>query len=80
MKLYARDPCSYTPLANQYWKSKGTRSLTLSSDLEFNRKEIAKFSKRDAEVLCSHVQTTSVNFKIYIYSRSMEATKNGYRD
>ena len=44
-----RNPSSYTPLATAHWKD-GARSLTLSNDIEFNRREIAKFSVRDAEV------------------------------
>ena len=49
LKLYMRNPSSYTPLATAHWKD-GARSLTLSNDIEFNRREIAKFSVRDAEV------------------------------
>jgi len=48
LKLYMRNPSSYTPLATAHWKD-GARSLTLSNDIEFNRREIAKFSVRDAE-------------------------------
>ncbi|EFX86348.1 putative oxidoreductase [Daphnia pulex] len=54
LKLHLRDPSSYTPLSSDYWKGDGPRSLTLSSDLDFNRKQIAKFSKRDAEVYESY--------------------------
>ena len=50
LKLYLRDPSSYTPMSTDYWKSKQTRSLTLSSDINFNRAQISKFSQRDAEV------------------------------
>lgn len=49
LKLHLRDPSSYTPLSTNHWKTGGARSLTLSSDIEFNRKQISKFSKRDAE-------------------------------
>ncbi|XP_046645219.1 pyridine nucleotide-disulfide oxidoreductase domain-containing protein 2-like isoform X2 [Daphnia pulicaria] len=54
LKLHLRDPSSYTPLSSDYWKGDGPRSLTLSSDLDFNRKQISKFSKRDAEVYESY--------------------------
>ena len=50
LKLYMRNPSSYTPLLESYWKPGGARSLTLSNDIEFNRRQIAKFSVRDAQV------------------------------
>ena len=44
LKVYLRDPSSYTPVL-------GTRDyLLLSSDPEQNKREISKFSKKDAEV------------------------------
>lgn len=49
LKFYTRDPSSYTPLIEtdpQY--SVNRTSLTLSSDSDFNRKQIAKFSQLDS--------------------------------
>jgi len=44
LKYYFRDPCSYTPIKNTQ------RSLLLSSSNDdFNRKQIAQFSTKDAE-------------------------------
>ena len=42
LKLFKRNPSSFTPLLDG-------RYLLLGSDMENNRKEIAKFSKKDAE-------------------------------
>lgn len=50
LKLYMRNPSSYTPLLESYWKPGGARSLTLSNDMDFNRAQISKFSTRDAQV------------------------------
>ena len=50
LKFHMRDPGSYTPILEsdpQY--SLKSRSLTLSSNKNFNREQIAKFSKKDAE-------------------------------
>ena len=44
-KVYLRDPNSYTPLRNS------KDYLLLSSDDTKNSQEIAKFSKKDAQVL-----------------------------
>lgn len=50
LKYYFRDPCSYTPIRHP--KNVDQRSLLLSSsDEEFNVKQVAKFSKKDAENL-----------------------------
>lgn len=49
IKFYLRDPSSYTPLLEtdvQY--SAGATSLSLSSDVKFNRQQISKFSRKDA--------------------------------
>ncbi|KAI9561981.1 putative oxidoreductase [Daphnia sinensis] len=59
LKLHLRDPSSYTPLSTNHWKTGGARSLTLSSDIEFNRRQIAKFSKRDAEAYENYEQWLS---------------------
>ncbi|KAK2723821.1 pyridine nucleotide-disulfide oxidoreductase domain-containing protein 2-like [Artemia franciscana] len=48
LRLYPRNPSSYTPLKEEFWKGQA-KSLTLSSDPCFNKKEIAKFSLRDSE-------------------------------
>lgn len=50
LKFHIRDPSSYTPLleSDPQYSSK-SRSLTLSANADFNRKEISKFSKQDAE-------------------------------
>ena len=45
LKVYLRDPDSYTPLRNS------KDYLLLSSDDIKNSQEIAKFSKKDAQVL-----------------------------
>ena len=45
-----RDPSSYTPLAEAYWKD-DRRSLTLSFDAAFNERQIGRFSQRDAQVM-----------------------------
>ena len=50
LKLHMRNPSSYTPLLESYWKPGGARSLTLSNDIDFNRSQISKFSVRDAKV------------------------------
>lgn len=44
LKVYLRDPDSYTPCL------KSGRSLLLGRSMEENRRQIAKFSERDAEV------------------------------
>lgn len=48
LKYYFRDPCSYTPIKNP--KNSNQRSLLLSStDHQFNKNQISRFSKNDAE-------------------------------
>ena len=50
LKFYKRNPSSYTPLNEtdpQF--NKNRRSLTLSSNMQFNYAQISKFSIRDAE-------------------------------
>jgi phytoene dehydrogenase-like protein len=47
LKYYFRDPNSYTPIKNPI--NENQRSLLLSSDQKFNAKQIARFSKNDAE-------------------------------
>ncbi|CAF0760244.1 unnamed protein product [Rotaria sordida] len=47
LKYYYRDPFSYTPIKNPI--NNNQRSLLLSSDNQLNMKQIAQFSKKDAE-------------------------------
>lgn len=59
LKIYLRDPNSYTPLINS------RDYLLLSSDMTENKKEISKFSQKDAEVrnnsfLLSYIAMCSV--------------------
>jgi phytoene dehydrogenase-like protein len=50
LKFYKRNPSSYTPLLENDRQFTNTRrSLTLSSDLNFNCEQIEKFSKKDAQ-------------------------------
>lgn len=50
LKVYHRDPYSYTPIKENLWWSPHVKSLTLGRNPSNNKKEIAKFSKKDAEV------------------------------
>ncbi|XP_046667325.1 pyridine nucleotide-disulfide oxidoreductase domain-containing protein 2-like [Homalodisca vitripennis] len=50
LKVYLRDPYSYTPLREHFWKSTQAKSLTLSRNHLKNQEEIAKFSNKDAQV------------------------------
>jgi phytoene dehydrogenase-like protein len=47
LKYYFRDPNSYTPIKKPI--NNNQRSLLLSTDNQFNIKQIANFSKKDAE-------------------------------
>ncbi|RZF43771.1 hypothetical protein LSTR_LSTR009194 [Laodelphax striatellus] len=50
LKLHFRNPGSYTPLRQHYWEStKRGRSLTLGSNYDENREQIAQFSEKDAQ-------------------------------
>ncbi|KAB7507429.1 Pyridine nucleotide-disulfide oxidoreductase domain-containing protein 2 [Armadillidium nasatum] len=49
LKVYPRDPSSYTPLHEKFWKDSKARSLTLGLDETQNEKEISKFSVKDAK-------------------------------
>lgn len=47
--MYIRDPSSYTPILNEY--SNGIpKSLMLGRDDDENKRQIAQFSHRDAEI------------------------------
>ncbi|XP_054286111.1 pyridine nucleotide-disulfide oxidoreductase domain-containing protein 2-like [Macrosteles quadrilineatus] len=50
LKVYHRHPSSYTPIRESLWCSPHARSLTLGRDSSQNSKEIAKFSRKDAEI------------------------------
>ncbi|KAJ9583311.1 hypothetical protein L9F63_022328, partial [Diploptera punctata] len=49
LKVYPRNPSSYTPLIETEWQKGKPRSLTLGKDEENNWKQIAGFSIKDAE-------------------------------
>lgn len=51
LKVYLRDPHSYTPLREPFWRDNNRKSLTLGRDENKNREEISKFCKKDAEVM-----------------------------
>lgn len=50
LEVYLRNPNSYTPLREPMGHNGRVRSLLLSRDEAANKKEIAKFSLKDAEV------------------------------
>uniref|UniRef100_A0A0P4W2B1 Amine oxidase domain-containing protein n=1 Tax=Scylla olivacea TaxID=85551 RepID=A0A0P4W2B1_SCYOL len=49
LKIYPRDPSSYTPLREDHWGN-GGRSLTLGPQEAMNHQQISQFSVKDAEV------------------------------
>ena len=49
LKVYLRNPSSYTPLRHELWKDGGPSSLILGMSDEENKKQISQFSKKDAE-------------------------------
>ncbi|KAM4599791.1 pyridine nucleotide-disulfide oxidoreductase domain-containing protein 2 [Fundulus diaphanus] len=49
LKVYMRDPHSFTPMLEEGIKGAPPRSLTLGSDLAKNQDEIGKFSQKDAK-------------------------------
>lgn len=51
LKLYLRDPHSYTPLREPFWRDNNRKSLTLGRDKDKNREEISKFCKKDSKVM-----------------------------
>ena len=53
LKVYLRDPSSYTPLIEPGGKNGKARSLLLGRSHEENMKQIAQFSDKDAQVLWS---------------------------
>ena len=53
LKVYLRDPSSYTPLIEPGGKDGKARSLLLGRNHTENMKQIAQFSDKDAQVLGS---------------------------
>ena len=55
LKVYLRDPGSYTPLRKEYWKQlpdgKIATSLVMGRNHEENVKQISQFSTKDAQNL-----------------------------
>ena len=49
LKVYLRNPSSYTPLRKEMWQNGGPRSLILGMDHQENVQQISQFSKKDAE-------------------------------
>ncbi|MED6251724.1 Pyridine nucleotide-disulfide oxidoreductase domain-containing protein 2 [Ataeniobius toweri] len=49
LKVYMREPHSFTPMLEEGMKGAPPRSLTLGSDLAKNQDEIGKFSPKDAK-------------------------------
>uniref|UniRef100_A0A8C2FPT3 Pyridine nucleotide-disulfide oxidoreductase domain-containing protein 2 n=1 Tax=Cyprinus carpio TaxID=7962 RepID=A0A8C2FPT3_CYPCA len=50
LKVYMRDPYSFTPMLEDGVRGRPPRSLTLGADLEKTQQEIGKFSEKDAKV------------------------------
>ena len=49
LKVYLRNPSSYTPLRKELWKEGGPKSLILGMDHDENIRQIAQFSPNDAQ-------------------------------
>lgn len=52
LKVYMRDPYSFTPMLEEGVGGRPPRSLLLGADMAMTQKEIGKFSEKDAKVLC----------------------------
>lgn len=52
LKVYMRDPHSFTPILEEGVGGRPPRSLLLGADLAKNQQEIGKFSEKDAKVFC----------------------------
>uniref|UniRef100_A0A671QSE1 Pyridine nucleotide-disulfide oxidoreductase domain-containing protein 2 n=1 Tax=Sinocyclocheilus anshuiensis TaxID=1608454 RepID=A0A671QSE1_9TELE len=50
LKVYMRDPYSFTPMLEDGVRGRPPRSLTLGADLAKTQQEIGKFSEKDAKV------------------------------
>lgn len=50
LKVHLRDPYSFTPMLEEGLGSKVPRSLLLGMDMAENQKQIAQFSRKDAQV------------------------------
>ncbi|KAF7219983.1 pyridine nucleotide-disulfide oxidoreductase domain 2 [Nothobranchius furzeri] len=55
LKVYMRNPHSFTPMLEEGVRGAPPRSLTLGPDLASNQKEIGKFSQKDAQVYADFV-------------------------
>ncbi|XP_064103849.1 pyridine nucleotide-disulfide oxidoreductase domain-containing protein 2-like isoform X1 [Macrobrachium nipponense] len=53
LKVYPRDPSSYTPLHENYWKKTTGTSLTLGPHEDQNFQQISQFSEKDAKSMVS---------------------------
>ena len=61
LKVYLRDPTSYTPLIKPGGKDGKARSLTLWRDHQKTAQQIAQFSEKDAQVLSNYIHVISAN-------------------
>ncbi len=52
LKVYMRDPYSFTPMLEDGVRGRPPRSLMLGADLAKTQQEIGKFSEKDAKVQC----------------------------
>lgn len=50
LRLHLRNPYSFTPMLEEGTGSKVPRSLLLGTDMVENQKQIAQFSRKDAQV------------------------------
>ncbi|GLH05938.1 Pyridine nucleotide-disulfide oxidoreductase domain-containing protein 2 [Gryllus bimaculatus] len=56
LKVYKRDPSSYTPLRSSEWKNGKPRSLTLGRDMALNVQQIGQFSEKDVQAFKEYEQ------------------------
>ncbi|KAK3914903.1 Pyridine nucleotide-disulfide oxidoreductase domain-containing protein 2 [Frankliniella fusca] len=49
LKVHLRNPSSFTPLSQKYWKNNTSKSLILGQDDAFNFQQISLFSVKDAK-------------------------------
>ncbi|XP_067657317.1 pyridine nucleotide-disulfide oxidoreductase domain-containing protein 2-like [Haliotis asinina] len=57
LKVYLRDPSSYTPLVTPGGRDGTARSLLLSRDQQKNKQQIAQFSYKDAQAFSEYEET-----------------------
>lgn len=67
LKVYLRNPSSYTPLRRAAWKDGKARSLTLGSDEQENFRQISQFSEKDAQVVTLMHDNVERHFRFTIY-------------